>query len=146
MRQSLVFFILSWATAAFSNSPAVLSQKVQSSILATKAFVEKSPYVDDVELVIGDPFLEIFVNGKAELGCYTHHEYSVEKKENETLIVPRFRSFDIDKKCEAKLEPFREKAADLVVDSPSSSLIKVLGFNGWVIKTFRSDIRPVQQN
>jgi hypothetical protein len=110
-----------------------------------KAFFEKSPIIDEVEVFIGDPFVEVFIRGRVEKDCFSDREYSIEKKENETIIIPRFKTFDIDRKCESRLVDFREKAADLDPQSPSSRKIKVLSYLGWIEQFFDSDIQPVQK-
>jgi hypothetical protein len=124
---------------------ALSSAVVSTGSFSKKSYIEKSPIVDDVELVQGDPFLEVFIVGKTEKGCFSEHEYHIEKLEKVTVIVPRFRTHDSEKKCETKLEPFREKAADLDVNANSTELIRVLGNFGWIERRFNRSMSPIKQ-
>ncbi len=110
-----------------------------------KAYIEKSPIIDDVELVQGDPFLEVFVIGKIEKDCFSEHEYQIDKTEKSTIITPRFRTSNLEKKCQSRLEAFREKAADLDMNANSTSLIRVLGNYGWIERKFNREVAPIQQ-
>ncbi len=92
---------------------------------------EVSPLIEEVELVPGDPYLEIFVRGSGHLDCYDVREFAVEKTSDATLIIPRLRRSAPSTPCKMGLKTFRDKAADLDPRIPSSKEIRVLGFRGW---------------
>lgn len=92
---------------------------------------EVSPLVEDIEIKKGDPYLEVFIGGLGHLDCYDVREFSVEKVEGETRIVPRLRRSDAHKPCKLGLKRFKDKAADLDPQNPASLKIAVLGFSGW---------------
>ena len=144
-RLILVSFFFLAAHFVFSDGLGFTTDNLPASGSIKKAFIEKSPIIDEVEVLLGDPFVEVYIKGRAEMECYPEREYHVEKRDGETRIIPRFRTSDINKKCESKLVEFREKAADLDAQSSSSAKIKVLGYMGWIEKIFNKDIQPVQK-
>ena len=101
-----------------------------------ESLVEQSPLIDEVEIIKGDNFLEVFVSGTSETDCYEFREYEVEKKENFIQIIARFRTAQADKVCTKLMKNFREKVADLDANDPRSRTVKVLGYNGWHTATF----------
>ena len=111
-------------------------QMSQDAINARKAqerarFIEESPIIQDVEIIKGNPFIEVFISGNNETSCFDVHEYAVEKTDKVTKIVPRFRRSWAEKPCDGKMHYFREKAADLDPISPASYEVQVLGYHGW---------------
>jgi hypothetical protein len=100
---------------------------------------EVSPLVDDVEIVRGDPYIEVFVKGTGHLACYDVREFVVEKLPHETRIIPRLRRSKPKEPCPSGLMTFRDKAADLDPTQPSSKRIAVLGFRGWHYRTLDSN-------
>jgi len=98
-------------------------------------FVEFSPKIVAVEVLKGDPFLEVFVSGYATVDCFDIREYHVEKYDTHTSVVPRFRSSKPDELCKSPMVMFREKAADLDPNSPASGRVEVLGEAGWHVQS-----------
>jgi hypothetical protein len=117
----VTFFLLSIATAAGAVSRREAPSRLE----------EISPLIQDIELIKGDPFIEVFIKGSAHLSCYDVREFVVEKKADRTLIIPRFRRSDSEKPCKLGLKEFRDKAADLDPANPASYRVEALGFRGW---------------
>lgn len=92
---------------------------------------EVSPLIDDIEVVQGNPYLEVFIAGQGHLDCYDIREFQVDKTADATQIIPRLRRSKPEKSCNLGLKRFRDKAADLDPASPASNEIQVLGFRGW---------------
>ena len=95
-------------------------------------FEEISPLVTHVELKMGDPFIEVFISGMAELDCFDVHEFVVEKKNDRTLVIPRFRRSNPEMSCKGELKEFHDKAADLDPANVASRKVDVLGYRGWI--------------
>ncbi|MBS1983952.1 MAG: hypothetical protein JST16_07245 [Bdellovibrionales bacterium] len=92
---------------------------------------EVSPLILDIELVKGDPYIEVFVTGMGHLDCYDVHEFDVQKTPTYTQIVPRLKRSKPERPCKLGLKKYRDKAADLDPQSPASLEVHVLGFRGW---------------
>jgi hypothetical protein len=108
-----------------------------------KPFTEISPQVEDVEVKVGDPFIEVFVKGTVTKDCFEHQEYHVEKMADHTRIIPRFRTSSPDQVCKNKKnESFRDKAADLDPHHPSSAEVRVLGYQGWIVRKLDLKAEP----
>jgi len=93
---------------------------------------EASPIIEDIEIKPGQPYTEVFVTGLAHLDCYDVREFHVEVHEAEksTRIIPRLRRSNSFKPCRLGLKTFRDKAADIDPNLPTSQIIEVLGFRG----------------
>ena len=93
---------------------------------------EVSPVVLEVEVLKGDPFLEVFIKARGDTGCNDKREYHIQREVVETIIVPRLQRSRPESPCKPNNEEFRDKVADLDPNSEASKLIKVLGYNGWI--------------
>ncbi len=103
------------------------------------AFEEISPLIESVEIKKGNPFVEIFVKGYGHLDCYDVREFQVERTSHSTQIIPRLRRMNPSKPCKLGIKSFYDKAADLDPSSPSTEIIEVLGYRGWL----RRNLKPL---
>lgn len=99
------------------------------------ALQEISPYVIEIEILRNELFLEVFLKGKGDLGCYDQREYEVRRKDpDSTVVIPRLKRSKPDTPCKPSFEEFRDKVADLDAAADSSYHIRVLGYRGWVTR------------
>jgi hypothetical protein len=92
---------------------------------------EMSPHIIDIIVRRGDPFIEVYIKGMGYLRCYDRHEYDVERSDTKTIIIPRLRRSKPGETCEAALEEFEDKVADLDPNLDSAYSLEVLGYTGW---------------
>jgi len=126
----------SWRIAV----PILLASSLSASgepSLPHSAFEEVSPLIEEVLVKQGEPFVEVFLRGLGHLNCYDVREFQVEKTERGTQIVPRLRRLNPSKPCMLGLKEFYDKAADLDPANPSTQNIEVLGYRGWVKKSYK---------
>jgi hypothetical protein len=99
------------------------------------ALQEISPYVQEIEILKNELFIEVFLSGIGDLGCYDQREYDVRRNQgSKTIVVPRLKRSKPETGCLTEWKAFRDKVADLDAASDSSYQIDVLGYRGWVTR------------
>ncbi len=92
---------------------------------------ERSPDIQDVIVRMGDPFIEVYLKASGGLNCFDIREYTVERLQDKTVIIPVLRRSKPLTPCEPIRKNFEDKVADLDPNLDSAYLLEVLGFKGW---------------
>jgi hypothetical protein len=104
------------------------------------ALQEVSPYVQEIEILKNELFIEVFLVGMGDLGCYDQREYDVRRNQpTKTVVVPRLKRSKPETPCITEWKSFRDKVADLDAAADSSYEIDVLSFRGWVTRQVPRD-------
>lgn len=138
-----ILLALSGASLLLVAPQTAHSEVLDKKFAASKPFSEVCPQIDDVQVKLGDPFVEVFVMGTAAKECFDQQEYHVVIEADRTLIIPRFRNSNPEVPCKTKgPSQFTDKAADLDPNHPATGNVSVLSFQGWIHRKFDIASKP----